>query len=123
MPRNAMPIVEVCALCHAPRPCHCTRTGFSFPKSEKRWRSEEFLAFVRTLPCSVPNCNRQSEPHHAGPRGLGEKVHDCLSIPLCRGHHEEAHNRGTSWEWYPEIKSWQVATMVAAIIVGAVTRD
>ncbi len=131
-----LPEVVVCSGCKAPRPCHCERRQSReppfltvldqpvllsvLPKVIPRWESGRFLTFVRGLPCCVPDCAewRRAEPHHAGPRAAGRKVHDFLAIPLCRHHHGKAHARGQAWRWYPFISQWQVKTIAAAILAG-----
>src|SRR5262245_45011764 len=55
----------------------------------KRLRNIAHLKFVASQPCLI--CGRQpSDPHHlrfAQPRGIGLKVSDEFTVPLCRGHH------------------------------------
>jgi hypothetical protein len=36
----------------------------------------------------------------AQPRGLGLKVSDELTVPLCRGHHRELHRAGNEVDWW-----------------------
>jgi hypothetical protein len=57
-------------------------------------RSPDYLAWIRTLECSV--CARTGvaviEAAHTnvmGPRGLGQKTSDFSVIPLCPSHHRE----------------------------------
>lgn len=50
-------------------------------------RSALHLAFIRTLPCSVPDCRRKSEAAHIGPHGTAQKASDTLAAPLCHKHH------------------------------------
>lgn len=114
-----LPSIDICSLCGAPMPCACVRElGFN-PKARQRWRSKEFLKFVRGLPCSVPHCTRHNiEAAHFGPRGLGTKVHDCLAIPLCQEHHRDAHQSGRGWVYYESVMLWQNQTMAAALLAG-----
>ena len=62
----------------------------------KRLRDKQHLRFVAKQPCLV--CGREpSDPHHlrfAQPRGLGQKVSDEFTVPLCRAHHRELHRAG-----------------------------
>jgi hypothetical protein len=62
----------------------------------KRIRDKAHLKFVASQPCIV--CGRQpSDPHHlrfAQPRGLGLKVSDEFTVPLCRVHHRQLHQAG-----------------------------
>lgn len=72
----------------------------------KTFRSKKYLAFVRSLPCSILNdpcgCAGQVVPHHVDGGGVGMKCSDALTIPLCHGHHMEHDARGkkTFYELY-----------------------
>jgi Rad52/22 family double-strand break repair protein len=72
----------------------------------KRHRSKEHLRFVAQQPCLI--CGRSpSHPHHiryAQPRGLGLKVSDEFTVPLCASHHSENHTRGDESRWWQEHK-------------------
>lgn len=112
--------VDLCASCGLPRPCSCEREYGYIVKSKKRWRNKDYLRFVRSLPCSVPGClNRNVEAAHFGKRAVGEKVHDCLAIPLCHEHHMESHASGALWEWDEFVVEWQLKTMTSALIMLA----
>lgn len=113
--------IEICSLCGSPRPCCCQRENRrANPKAEPRWRSKRYLKFVRSLPCCIMGCVtwHHAEPHHAGPRGVGEKVDDWACIPLCRAHHEEAHKYGRDWAFYRYLRQYQLQTLAAAISAG-----
>ncbi len=57
------------------------------------YRSEDYLAFVRRLPCLA--CNRSpSEAHHTKKAGTGLKGDDTRAVPLCTEHHREHDNLG-----------------------------
>ena len=46
---------------------------------------------------------RPADPHHlrfAQHRALGRKVSDEFTVPLCRGHHREAHRSGDEAAWW-----------------------
>jgi hypothetical protein len=63
----------------------------------KPLRSPEYLKFLRSLPCSVPDCRRhfvRSEASHTGNRGLGQRASDWDAIPLCPRHHRQYHDVG-----------------------------
>jgi DNA recombination protein Rad52 len=64
----------------------------------KRLRDKTHLKFVALQPCLI--CGRQpSDPHHlrfAQPRGIGLKVSDEFTVPLCRGHHRQLRQAGKS---------------------------
>ncbi len=56
-------------------------------------RSQEYLRFVRTLPCAVTG-KTPSDPHHTLVRGMGIKGSDFSCIPLCREAHTYLHDHG-----------------------------
>ena len=62
----------------------------------RRLRDKPHLQFVAKQPCLV--CGRQPcDAHHlrfAQSRGLGLKVSDEFTVPLCRAHHRELHQSG-----------------------------
>ena len=68
----------------------------------KRLRDKQHLRFVAKQPCLV--CGREPcDPHHlrfAQPRGLGQKVSDEFTVPLCRAHHRELHRAGKERDWW-----------------------
>jgi hypothetical protein len=51
-------------------------------------------------------CGRQpSDAHHlrfAQPRGLGLKVSDEYTVPLCRSHHRDLHRTGNELRWWAQ---------------------
>ncbi len=58
-------------------------------------RDEDYLDYIRGLPCTV--CKQPSEPHHTGGGGMGLKGADYRTIPLCgglQGHHRQCHDIG-----------------------------
>ena len=68
----------------------------------KRLRDKQHLRFVAKQPCLL--CGREPcDPHHlrlAQQRGLGQKVSDEFTVPLCRAHHRELHRAGKEAEWW-----------------------
>jgi DNA recombination protein Rad52 len=72
----------------------------------KRLRDKAHLKFVASQPCLI--CGRQpSDPHHlrfAQPRGIGLKVSDEFTVPLCRGHHRQLHQAGNEVNWWEDLK-------------------
>jgi hypothetical protein len=68
----------------------------------RRLRDKPHLQFVAKQPCLV--CGRQPcDAHHlrfAQSRGLGQKVSDEFTVPLCRAHHRELHQSGKEVEWW-----------------------
>jgi hypothetical protein len=71
----------------------------------RRNRDKTHLRFVATQPCLL--CDRQpSDPHHlrfAQPRGLGMKVSDEFTVPLCREHHRQLHHSGNEPAWWHDM--------------------
>lgn len=68
----------------------------------RRLRDKTHLRFVAKQPCLI--CGRQPcDPHHlrcAQSRGLGQKVSDEFTVPLCRAHHRELHRAGKEVDWW-----------------------
>jgi hypothetical protein len=66
----------------------------------------EHLRFVARQPCLI--CGRTpAQAHHiryAQPRGLGIKVSDEFTVPLCAIHHSENHATGDERRWWGERK-------------------
>lgn len=64
-------------------------------KAAPKARDEEYLGFVRTYPCcACGKSSAQSEAHHFGPRGMGEKCSDYFAVPLCATCHRCFHDEG-----------------------------
>jgi hypothetical protein len=80
-----------------------SRLAFAEPK---RLRDKTHLKFVASQPCLI--CGRQpSDPHHlrfAQPRGIGLKVSDEFTVPLCRGHHRQLHQTSNEESWWADLK-------------------
>ena len=68
----------------------------------RRVRDKAHLRFVSKQPCLI--CGRQPcDPHHlrfAQSRGLGQKVSDEFTVPLCRAHHRELHRARKEVDWW-----------------------
>ena len=81
----------------------------------KRIRCKEHLRFVASQPCLV--CGRApSHAHHvryAQSRGLGLKVSDEFTVPLCAIHHRHVHSMGKEREW------WQARNIDPLKVAGA----
>lgn len=71
----------------------------------RRHRDRKHLRFVAGQPCVV--CGRQPcDPHHlrfAQARGLGQKVSDEFTVPLCRAHHRELHRADKEVNWWTRL--------------------
>jgi hypothetical protein len=72
----------------------------------KRIRSKEHLRFVARQPCLI--CGRApAQAHHiryAHSKGLGLKVSDEFTVPLCAIHHTENHATGNEKHWWQKHK-------------------
>jgi hypothetical protein len=68
----------------------------------RRLRDKAHLKFVGSQPCLV--CGRNpADAHHlrfAQSRGMGLKVSDEFTVPLCRAHHRDNHNHGDEVAWW-----------------------
>jgi ERF superfamily len=68
----------------------------------RRLRDKAHLRFVAKQPCLL--CGRlPCDAHHlrfAQSRGLGLKVSDEFTVPLCRAHHRELHRAGKEVDWW-----------------------
>ena len=77
------------------------KSVLAFPEP-RRQRNKIHLRFVAKQPCLI--CARQPcDAHHlrfAQARGLGLKVSDEFTVPLCRGHHRELHRAGDEASWW-----------------------
>ena len=81
----------------------------------KRIRCKEHLRFVASQPCAI--CGRSpAHAHHvrhAQSRGIGLKVSDEFTVPLCATHHHQIHATGREREW------WQQRNIDPLIIASA----
>jgi hypothetical protein len=68
-------------------------------------RDRDHLKFVSTQPSLA--CGRSpSDAHHlkfAQQRAPGRKVSDEFTVPLCRTHHRELHQRGDELKWWHQM--------------------
>jgi len=68
----------------------------------RRFRDKEHVRFVAKQACLI--CGRRpADAHHlrfAQHRALGRKVSDEFTVPLCRGHHRQAHRCGDEAAWW-----------------------
>jgi hypothetical protein len=68
----------------------------------RRIRDRDHLKSVAKQPCLI--CGRRpADAHHlrfAQTPALGRKVSDEFTVPLCRGHHREAHRCGDEAAWW-----------------------
>jgi hypothetical protein len=77
------------------------KSALPLPAS-RRIRDRDHVRLVAKQPCLI--CGRRpADAHHlrfAQPRALGRKVSDEFTVPLCRGHHREAHRCGDEAAWW-----------------------
>ena len=68
----------------------------------RRFRDKQHVRFVAKQACLI--CGRRpADAHHlrfAQHRALGRKVSDEFTVPLCWGHHREAHRCGDEAAWW-----------------------
>jgi len=72
----------------------------------RRRRDKAHLQHVASKPCLV--CGRTPcDAHHlrfGEPRALGRKVSDEFTVPLCRTHHRQVHERGDERAGWEEVR-------------------
>jgi len=77
-----------------------TPESFMLIPKRRRWTSEKYTRWVKTLPCA--GCGQSADdPHHIidhGFGGAGTKPHDLFIIPLCRRCHNELHKNTPVFE-------------------------
>jgi ERF superfamily len=86
---------------HKSRPASIDKSHLPHPEP-RRVRDRDHVRFVTKQPCLI--CGRRpADPHHlrfTQQRALGRKVSDEFTVPLCRGHHREAHRAGDEAAWW-----------------------
>lgn len=87
----------------------------------RRFRDKDHLRLVARQACLI--CGREpSDPHHlrfAQVRGLGLKVSDEFTVPLCRAHHREVHRTSNEVSWW---KKYGLDPLAVASALWAQTR-
>lgn len=86
------------------------------------WRSEEYLAFVRSHPCCVCGKPGPSEAHHFGGKGshgTGQKCSDAFVSPVDRMCHNDWHTLGTFRD--PD-DDWEQMTRVEAELIQVIAQ-
>jgi hypothetical protein len=77
------------------------KSELAFPEP-RRIRDRNHVRYVAQQPCLI--CGRRpSDAHHlrfTQSRALGRKVSDEFTVPLCRGHHREAHHCADEAAWW-----------------------
>jgi hypothetical protein len=82
-------------------------------QKDTRWRSEAYLAWVRSLPCAFCGMG-PSDAHHViglgwGLSGMGLKAPCSFSMPLCRCHHRAVHDEPNLQTAQPQWLRWTLA--------------
>jgi ERF superfamily len=99
-PDETAPSPEIPVAAEA-EPAKIDKSVLAFPEL-RRHRDKTHLRFVARQPCLI--CGRQPcDAHHvrfAQSRGVGIKVSDEFTVPLCRGHHRELHRAGNELQWW-----------------------
>lgn len=94
------------------RPKAVDKSVLALPEP-RRVRDRDHVRYVAQQPCLI--CGRHPcDAHHlrfAQSRALGRKVSDEFTVPLCRGHHREAHRHGNERAWW---KNARIDPTVAA---------
>jgi hypothetical protein len=71
----------------------------------RRVRDREHVKLVAAQPCLI--CGRRpADAHHlrfTQNRAMARKVSDEFTVPLCRGHHREAHHSGDEAAWWRNV--------------------
>jgi hypothetical protein len=87
-----------------PGPASIDKSHLPYPEP-RRIRDRDHVRFVTKQPCLI--CGRRpADPHHlrfTQQRALGRKVSDEFTVPLCRGHHREAHRSGDEATWWKSV--------------------
>ena len=84
-------------------------------QKQKPFRSKEYLAYVRSLPCTVRGCYNKSYAHHTKNGGMRLKGPDTFAIPLCLDHHTEHDAKGKT-TFYEDhfLDRWEVVARTLA---------
>ena len=92
-------------------------------QKNKFWRSQEYLAWVRTQQCTeCPSQDTKSEAHHiigvGGLSGMGMKAPDWATMAVCKRCHDAIHENPDRWD-----QQWEmiVRTLGSAIDEGILT--
>ena len=103
------------------RRCRETKRGL---QRDARWRSEPYLKWIRSLPCSYCGTTRGVVAHHVigiwNMSGMGLKAPDSFAMPACDGPgdtcHRKIHASKTLQALQPQ---WIEQTIRQAIADGA----
>jgi len=76
-------------------------------------RNKKYLDFVKTKPCLI--CGNSSDAHHKEHANRN----DFLAVPLCRGHHSQAHSTGCKrFEEENNLEYWHEIINLMAEYIG-----
>ena len=90
--------------------------------TDKRWRSPEYLAWVRARPCAFCGLG-PSDAHHViglgwGLSGMGLTAPDSYAMPICRVHHDAVHRSPGLQSQQPTWLRWTIRAALAARNAG-----
>lgn len=90
---------------------------FLLPKPHT-YRDDDYLAWLRTLPCIVPKCKKPSEASHTGDHGYGIKAMDYQAVPMCHDHHIASNSswHGLGRERFEEMYGLDVDKIVIGLL-------
>lgn len=112
---KAPPIAEVFTPKPSPPPARTVRVDgrpVALPKPTPPLSCEAYLAWVRKMPCCFCSAPPPSDPHHYGPRGVGQKTDDLRVAPLCRPCHDVLHSQPLT----PRIREVLLAAQVDLLV-------
>ncbi len=99
------------------------------PTSDKRWRSPEYLEWVRARPCAFCALG-PCDAHHViglgwGLSGMGLAAPDSYAMPLCRVHHDAVHAKPGLQRAQVDWLRWTIRAALAArnVSLGDGARD
>lgn len=97
--RSIYGIGSRCLICAEERRAARTESAAKVVRIELQdeGRYPAHLAWIRTLPCAVPDCEGKSQAAHVRLNtggGMGLKPDDRWTIPCCMTHHAEQHHLG-----------------------------
>ncbi len=85
--------------------------------TDKRWRSPEYIAWIKQRPC-VFCAMGPCDPHHViglhwGLSGAGLTAPDSFCMPLCRTHHDAVHRSPGLQRQQPTWLRWTIRAALA----------
>ena len=92
------------------------------PDSSGRGEDERYLEYVRKQACvGCGVMEGTCDPHHLDRGGTGTKGSDRLTVPLCRGCHDELHSMAEEKFW-GDLNPWKEAAYLQDEYIEALTK-